>query len=152
EHGGGRRHAQSQARQHDKRHEEKPRDASQRAKQAVDQLTPGSPESGHAAILPGHASLRASAQAPAASATAAYPHSRPNETGADSECATGLTAVIEFSAIIIGRNLSTACCAESPSGTITSGSTNSTPTTAQIAPAVCRMMAPSASPISATRA
>lgn len=45
---------------------------------------------------PAHASLLVRAQAPAASAAIAYPHSRPKVSPGDSACASGLTAVIEF--------------------------------------------------------
>ena len=80
-----------------------------------------------------HASRRARAQPPAASAAAAYPHSSAKPTPGDRLWATGLTAVSEFSAISIGMNCPAAFWIEVPSGTRIRGSTNSTPTTALMA-------------------
>ena len=51
-----------------------------------------------------HASRRASAQPPAASATTAYTHSTANPRPGDRVCDCGLTAVSEFSAISMGMN------------------------------------------------
>src|ERR1700683_3766585 len=98
------------------------------------------------------ASRRASAQAPAARAATVYRHSTPKPVQGDRLCATGLTAASEFSAMIIGMNCPTEFWIEVPSGTRISGSTNSTPTTALIAPAVCLISAPRPRAMSAIRA
>ena len=66
-------------------------------------------------------------------------------------CGSGLTAVIEF-AIGWGRKFCAAFWTEGLSGANSSGSTNSTPTTAQMAPAVCRTIAPMPRPMSAISA
>ena len=93
-----------------------------------------------------------SAQAPAASATIAYAHSRPDVSPGDSMCAAGVTAVSEFAAIGWGRNFCAVFWIDGLSGANSSGSTNSRPTRAQMAPAVCRMIALMPRPMSAISA